>query len=339
MFLFCEFLIIFYFGTISIPNDNTLNIDFNHWTYVILRYSVWIIIAGCNSFIIPRISKKLTKKIFSFCFEWNRQEKLRKTTIISGVIRSLNLVWIPMILLFFLHNDCGRYSNYYWSKCNDNQYENEFEFYIGMELISIKNSICSYGFFDNTYTADYGKCFRSILEEWGSIIIFSSFGYIICMIGFWLYSVWRYNNKLKKQYESGIRKLGSIINVEYAEIWNHVQIVVIFGCSLPFVIPMIAFVLLINKWVYSSLLSYNFRLSDVNPYFPAHLLITTNLLQQIIIILFMWFNDIEGRYFVIIADIIIDITFLIWWFWYRNTVMVEKEIMSAKHNKSPHNNY
>ena len=91
---------------------------------------------------------------------------------------------------------------------------------------------------------------------------------------------------------------------------------VIFGCSLPFVIPMIAFVLLINKWVYSLLLSYKFRLSDVNPYFPARLLIITNALQQIMIALFFWFNDLEGRYLVIIGDLLFDLVFIIWWYWY-----------------------
>ena len=304
---------------------------------MILRYSVWIIISVCNSFIIPRITKKFVKKILWICFEWNRQEKIRKITIINNVIRSLNLVYIPVILLFIFHNDCGRYSTYYWNKCNDIKYKEEFEYFIipqdNIEL-SIKSSICSYGFFNNNYKIDYGKCFRSILEEWGTIIIFSTFGYVLCMFFFWLYSICRYKIKLKEQYEKKLRQNGSILNVEYASIYNHVQIVVLFGCLLPFVIPMIAFVLLINKWVYSSLLLYKFRLSDVNPYFPARLLLFICILQQLFIILFVWFNDIEGRYFVLFGNIIVDIAFLIWWFYYRKTVVAEKEIiLSEKHSK------
>eukprot|EP01083_Nonionella_stella_P081362 224078_1 len=318
MFLMCEFVIVFYFATISIPNHNVFDVDFNGGMYSILRYSVWLVIAVCNSFIIPRISKQIVKKVFWICCEWNRQEKMYAITITSSIIRSFNLVWIPVLLLFFMHNDCARYCNYYWSKCRDDGYANQFEFCIGKELIDIKSSICSYGLFCDDYQINYGKCFRSVLEEWAIIIIFSSFGYIVCMLMFWLYSVSRYYYKLRRQYTAGIRKLGSIINVEYAEIWNHVQIVVIFGCALPFVIPMIAFLLLVNKWVYSSLLSYKFRLSDVNPYFPAQLLIITNAAQQMIIILFMWHNRIKGRYFVTLADSIIDCAFAIWWFWYRN---------------------
>jgi len=314
----CEFLIVLYFGTVSWCNDNILGIDFDSWWYVVLRYSVWLLIAVNNSFIVPRIAKHLVKKVFVFCATWNREQKLRRISVTASVLRSLNLVYIPMLLLIIMHNDCARYNNAFWSKCRD-EHAQEFVFEIGTEKYSIQQSVCDYGFL-RTYAMDYGKCTRSVLEEWAIIIVFSAFGYVCCMLGFWLYSVSRYHLTLKRQYESRQRTVGSLINVEYAEIWNHVQIVVIFGCSMPFVIPLIAFVLLVNKWVYQSLLTRKFRLSDVNPYFPARLLILTNAMQQILIIAFVVSNHMKGRYLVIAGDLFVDLVFIVWWYWYRNKI-------------------
>ena len=66
LFAICEFAIVLYFGTLSIPNENTLSIDFDGWTYTVLRCSVWLVIAVSNAFIVPRVSKTMCR----VCCEW-----------------------------------------------------------------------------------------------------------------------------------------------------------------------------------------------------------------------------------------------------------------------------
>eukprot|EP01084_Bolivina_argentea_P253302 425434_1 len=298
LYVFGILMIILYAFCDSLPDDNTLVKSSLIRNMITQGMSVILIID--NVFIVPNLCYAAS------CFLSQRFIEQNKFDIIF-LLRTSNTLIIPIIVSILLLNDCGRWWTQYWTPCDDENMNNNFNLMlpvfinvpiafsgvtVNLQLLSPED-VCS--------TADiaeinWSKCIRSFFYNWTSVII----------IKFIIMIFMPYINIIKKIIQAKIRKLyyeykGRIckeeprikIDSEFAMIISSFESVITFSIISPLIIPIT--LVAIDSYMFS----YNYMLNkldwkltsykDIYSSFPVYLLIVGILCQQLLTSSFILF--------------------------------------------------
>ena len=258
----------------------------------------------------------------------------RYRTIMNAILRSINIVWIPLIVSVLFSNNCGfRFWSKLWVPCINGN-ENDYNFMnINMDMrgaenyqnytikygylskISIKDDICGTDIDSWDHVYSNKRCIRDILGDWGEIVlikcVFTMMVYLLrlitikwecCFQNFWM----KWSPKLK-------------IDNDYSSILSHLEISIIFGFIMPYIIPLIGVTLLLLMLTYHISLKkgreFETYLNEENSKqtlkYPVLYLLYPLILSNVLIILFYHSNQLNGFEILLYSCVSIDIICII----------------------------
>eukprot|EP01084_Bolivina_argentea_P191269 328561_1 len=285
----------------SLPADNILY--FSETTAELIKHSIAFILAINNSYVVPNLVHYIIHSV----------PKLKGSntyTFMIVLLRSFNLIIVPILSSIFLLNDCGKYWTLFWQKCLNHSFDIniEIDFQISNAFMTTpvipftfdiltNNAVCKP---NSIYSINWNRCLRSFYSNWSQVImlkIIISIFLPICTILYQILKRIAYKYLYLTCNKSTIFKLKDTITIdrEYGMIITNLEQTILFALISPFIIPISILSLESRKLFYYimktklkwKIIGYDERGSNI--IFPFQFLVFSIMCSQILIGLFFIF--------------------------------------------------
>eukprot|EP01084_Bolivina_argentea_P151415 264273_1 len=305
LYLFFTAITIFYLIFESLPNDNILRL--NDIERNIIINIVSLILAINTSIIIPNLVDSISS---------GEIHHYHRSKIIL-LLRTMNIILIPMISAIFLLNDCGNYWTKLWNPCRVNG--NDFNIdttYATNQIDSFEahvltqNDVCNP---KGINEIQFDKCIRSFFYQWSYVVMVKVI-IMIFMPMFVILSRWIRRRTLGKCIKKwSINK--TAIDSEYCMIVTNLETVIIFSFICPLIVPVTFIAIQSNKYFYNIMINkLEWPLKSYSDYksFPVQFLVIGIFIEQFLS--FVFFHQAIHKdvitYLLLSFLIIIDMVFV-----------------------------
>ena len=279
-YLFTILFSIAYILSSNLPNDNTLNIDTDFWASNGVKYAFVLLLSLSNAMIVPGFVRSL--KDHMCC------QRMIHTSTIIFILRTLQTIVIPFVVSILLLNKCGKYWTTLWKPCVveskswqfgeewDTTFKESRTVSVNFTLLipeSTSDDMC------NTRSNSVNLCLREFFDTWGDIILSKAvllifMPFVIVCLKTLVKKMWRQQTKIKT-------------DSEYTMLASKCEIIIIFACVYPILIPICGVGILCNVYTFDFALS-RLKWSLVHSPFSFDVLFYSVLCEEVVLVCFMW---------------------------------------------------
>ena len=179
-----------------------------------------------------------------------------RSTEIVLLLRTVNMLLVPIVASLFLLNDCGKWWTTYWTPCHDPatfDVDLELRTVSGSKVVKLLRSgaVCSP---PRVGDIDWGKCSRSLFFSW-TYVVMNKFVLMIAM-PFALVLLKLAKQRLRRKFSQEKEEAPESIEVaaEYASIITSFESVLTFSTIAPLILPVVLLAIDANVLCYHIML-------------------------------------------------------------------------------------
>ena len=324
-----------------LPTNNSLGIDYD-WQKYSLKYSLVLVLYVTSTYITPFFIDSLIGLVNN---QYIKKLSQNYRSFLIMFLRTILTIIIPFITSIFILNDCGRYWATFWNQCND---ENSFDYDIAVSveidsanlvqhINALEHSdVCNINTINNI---NITQCLRQFFDYWivivtGNLVLVAINPFIILIVKKYdldivMKNVLHYIRirfckccacKKNKNEDVGMsHERGRVIEIdsEYSSLQTKLELWIVFSVISPYLVIIISLSLMTNYIGYYIMINQmGFRVINWNnAYFPFILLFISCLMEQVLIVAFLFdiFNHIGHGWLLsimIICFVLMDIVYI-----------------------------